>query len=501
MDLSHWIARHADFTPDKAALRFEGQAISYDALHRRISTAARVLQTEHGVGAGDRVAFLGANCPDLLVLLFAAARIGAIVLPLNWRLAAAEHGYILRDAAPKLLLCTAEFRAGADAAVATPEGASGAEVIEVDAGWHGADEPARNEPCAGRAESPLLMVYTSGTTGHPKGAVLTQGALFWNAVNATHMHDLTSQDHVLTALPMFHVGGLNIQTLPALHAGATVTLHRRFEPGPVLSALATDKPTLTVLVPATIQALIDHPRWAETDISSLRMLTTGSSIVPLPLIEALHNRDVPTIQVYGTTETAPIAAYLRCEDAVRKIGTTGKAALHCELRLVDEAEADVAPGAAGEILVRGPSVMREYWHNEAATAEALRDGWFHTGDIGHFDEDGYLIFDERKTDVIVSGGENIYPAELELVLQEAAFIAAGAVVGRPDARWGEVPVAVIETAPGAAPSEADVVALFDNRLARFKHPRDVVFVDRLPRNALGKVLKYVLRAQVANNRT
>ncbi len=494
MDLSHWIARHADFTPDKAALHFEGDALSYGAFYRRIRGAAYCLQAKHGVGAGDRVAFLGANCPDLLVLLFAAARIGAMVLPLNWRLAAAEHRYILGDAAPRLLLCTAEFRAGAEAGIAAMAEAGRPVLVELEPGWEGGPEgdvPGRGEPA-----SPLLMVYTSGTTGHPKGAVLTQDALLWNAINASHMHDLTSADHVLTVLPMFHVGGLNILTLPALHAGASVTLHRRFEPGLCLDALAAARPTLTVLVPATIQALIDHPRWAETDISSLRMVTTGSSVVPLHLMETLHERGVPTIQVYGSTETAPIAAYLRREDAVRKIGTMGKAALHCELRVVDEAGADVSAGTPGEILVRGPSVLREYWRNEAATSAALRGGWFHTGDVGHFDEDGYLVFDERKTDVIVSGGENIYPAELELVLGEASFIAAAAVVGQPDNRWGEVPVAFIQPLPGTVPDKEAVLRLFDDRLARFKHPREVFFVDQLPRSALGKILKYQLRARL-----
>ncbi len=490
MDISQWVARHADATPNKTALNFEGESLSYSALHGRICGASRVLQSQYGVGPGDRVAFLGANCPDLLILLFAAARIGAMVLPLNWRLAAAEHGFILSHAEPVVLFCTAEFRGGADAAVVGLDGPM--PVVEIDAGW---DNPGGGEVrCRGEAGAPLLMVYTSGTTGRPKGVVLTQDALTWNARNATHMHALTSDDHVLTVLPMFHVGGLNIQTLPALHAGATVTLHRRFEPGLVLDAIENVKPSLTVLVPATIQALIEHPRWAETDLSSLRLVATGSSVVPLSLIEALHRRDVKCILVYGSTETAPIAAYLRREDAVRKIGTTGKAALHCELRIVGEDGRDALAGMRGEILVKGASVMKGYWRDAVASAEALREDWYHTGDVGHFDDEGYLVFDERMTDLIVSGGENIYPAELELVLQEASFVAAAAVVGRSDRRWGEVPVAVIEPRPGTSPTTEDVLALFGDRLARFKHPRDVLFVDHLPRSALGKILKYELRA-------
>jgi fatty-acyl-CoA synthase len=250
------------------------------------------------------------------------------------------------------------------------------------------------------------------------------------------------------------------------------------------------------MVPAIMKACLDHPAWADTDISCLRMLSAGSSTIPHALLRGFQDRGVPVVQVYGSTETAPVAATLPPADAVRKIGSTGKAVLHCDIRVVDDGDADVAPGVPGEILVRGPNVMREYWNNPDATAEALAGGWFHSGDVGHFDEDGFLYIDERKSDLIISGGENIYPAELENVLADCPQLAESAVVGRDDPKWGQVPVAVVVPKDKDAADRDAVLALFADRLARYKHPHDVVFVNHLPRNAMGKVLRYELRALV-----
>jgi fatty-acyl-CoA synthase len=326
--------------------------------------------------------------------------------------------------------------------------------------------------------------------------VLTQEALIANARNGVDAHALTGNDQVLTFLPMFHVGGLNIQTLPALFVGAAVTLQRRFEPGAALDAIAAVRPSLVLLVPAVMKAMIEHPRWMATDLSSIRLAMAGSSIVPVELIRAFHARGVPVGQVYGSTETGPTAIVLKGDDAMRKEGSTGTPALLCDVRVVDDAGRDVARGQAGEILVRGPNVMRGYWNDSSATAEALIDGWFHTGDVGHQDSEGYFWIDERKKDMIISGGENIYPAELEAVIAECAGVAEASVVARPDAKWGEVPVAVIVRRNGASVTAAEIKTLFEGRLARFKHPHDVVFVEALPRNVMGKVLRYKLRESV-----
>ena len=298
--------------------------------------------------------------------------------------------------------------------------------------------------------APVLLCYTSGSTGQPKGVVLTQNALFHNAVNSTHMHDLSSHDVVLTTLPLFHVGGLNIQTLPALHCGATVVLHPRFEPQAAIDALEHAGITLTVLVPAQLELLAREERWQSADLSGLRAITTGSTIIGEPFVRRNLQRGVPLLQVYGATETCPIAAYQRIADAADHPGSVGKAALHCDLRIVDESGGDVPAGTTGEILVRGPNVMEGYWDKPRESAEALQGGWYHTGDVGHADAEGFLYVDGRCRDVIISGGENVYPAEIENVLAECPDILEVAVVGRPDERWGEAIVAIVVPARGAA---------------------------------------------------
>jgi fatty-acyl-CoA synthase len=326
--------------------------------------------------------------------------------------------------------------------------------------------------------------------------VLTQQALLANAVMSQHMHAMTSDDHVLTVLPLFHVGGLNIQTTPALQLGATVTLHARFTPEEMLRAIAQDKPTLTVLVPSTIQPLLDHPHWQHTDLSSLRAISTGSTLVPQGLVDAVQARNVPVLQVYGSTETSPIAVYTRLGGDLSRPLSTGLPGLLCEARIVDDTGREVSANAPGEVEVRGPNVLTEYWRDPTATAEALHDGWFRTGDVALRDNDGYFTIHDRKKNMIVSGGENIYPAELERVLLEHPHIAEAAVIGIPDPRWQEVPVAfvVARTTISAAAVRAHLVS----QLARFKVPREIVFVQELPRNALGKVQHFRLRERMAS---
>jgi len=496
MNLADVIDRNAAFTPNKAALRFHGETWSYGFFAERIASLARALRSELGVGRGDRVAVLAMNCPDYLALLYACARLGAILVPLNWRLAVPEQMFILSDAAVSALLLTEAFAAVtgplSSALPDTPlvgldfvptRGISLQDLLI--AGRGGSSEPQADW------SSPLLIVYTAGTTGRPKGAVLTQNALICNAAMSQHMHAMTSADHVLTVLPLFHVGGLNIQTTPALQWGATVTLHERFTPGDTLRAIVEDRPTLTVLVPSTIQALLEHPDWGKADLSSLRAISTGSTLVPQGLVDAVTARNVPVLQVYGSTETSPIAVYTRLGGDLSRPLSTGLPGLLCEARIVDDAGQEVAPGTHGEVLVRGPNVLTEYWSNPTATSEALKEGWFHTGDIAFRDSDGYYTVHDRKKNMIVSGGENIYPAEIERVLLDHQAVAEAAVIGVPDPRWQEAPVAFVVSRSSVTADELRSHLL--NQLARFKVPRDIVFVDALPRNALGKVQHYLLR--------
>ena len=477
MDLSHWIERHARFAPGAVAIRFEGAEISYAELARRIQGAAAVL-AERGVKRGDAVAWLGLNHPAVLVLLFACARLGAMLVPLNWRLAPPEIARVVADCAPKVVLVENGFSG------VLP----GLGLENLEARTDVVPEPEGGE------DSPLLLCYTSGSTGAPKGVALTQRALFWNAVNSTHMHDLTSADRVLTTLPLFHVGGMNIQTTPALHAGASVTLHAKFDPAAALEAIERERITLTVLVPAQLEAMLALPRWQSADLSSLRMISTGSTIVSEAFVRKVSARGVPVIQVYGSTETCPVAAYVRAGDALRKAGSAGQPALHCEVKVVGADGAESAPGGDGEILVRGPNVAAGYWNAPADTARTFVNGWYRSGDLGHFDDEGHLHVVARKTDMIISGGENIYPAEVESVLLECAAIEDVCVVGRMDARWGETVIAAVVLKPGRRMTEAEAMALFEGRIARYKHPREVRFLERLPRSALGKVQKEAVRA-------
>uniref|UniRef100_UPI003BABC913 class I adenylate-forming enzyme family protein n=1 Tax=Stappia sp. TaxID=1870903 RepID=UPI003BABC913 len=487
-----WIEAHAQASPDKAAIVFAGETLTYGDLAGAVGRIARHLRDNEGVLPGERVAYLGTNAPDMLALLFACARLGAILVPLNWRLAPPELAHAVADCGARLLLHHPEY--AETAAVIT--GDAGARLVDPAQGGliaqtAGLDAlgPGSGE---GHGEVPLLIVYTSGTTGRPKGAVLTQDALAANADNACHMQDITAADRVLTVLPMFHVGGLNIQTTPALREGATVILHDRFHPAATLAALREERPTLTVLVPATLAAVIAHPDWSRADLASLRLVATGSSDVPHSLMKPFIERDVPVLQVYGATETGPVSIYQRVGDAAAEFGSIGRAGPRTRVRLMADGR-EAGTGEIGEIQLMGGNITRGYWGREDATAESFADGWFRTGDLAMRDADGVYWFKDRIKNVIISGGENIYPAELERVLREIEIVGEAAVVGVADPRWGESPVAVVVPKAGEAVDETGVLAGFNGRLARYKHPKSVVMVEELPRNALGKIKLDMLR--------
>jgi len=476
------IDRNAGFAPDKVAIRFEGAAITYAEFAREIARAAHLLRTRYGVRPGDRVAVLAANAPAYLSLLYACARLGAILLPLNWRLAAPELRYIIEHAEPRVAFTEAAFaetlnEAAPDLPVAPlviPEGEGDVEG-------------------PGTLDDPLLLVYTSGTTGRPKGALLAQEALFHNAVMSHHMHAMTAGDHVLSVLPFFHVGGLNIQTTPALQAGATVTIHPRFAADAVLAAVAEDRPSLLLTVPATLRALMAAPGWEAADLSSLGAISTGSEPVHPALVEAVSARGLPLLQVYGATESCPIAIYTRLGCATTAPTSTGLPGLLCEARVADDEGRELPHGTAGEVLLRGRNLFRGYWRDEAATAACMANGWYRTGDIATRDAAGHFHVHDRRKNLIISGGENIYPAEVERVLLEHPAIAEAAVLGAPDPKWQEVPVAFLVLRAGAALTEEAVRDHVAAQLARFKVPRRVVFTETLPRTALGKVRHFELR--------
>jgi len=508
MDISSWIADSAKSSPNRLAIRYGTQKITYADLKEKISHLAGALTVELAIGKGDRVAFLGRNSPELLQLLFACARIGAIFVPLNNRMTVGQLKVFSNHFGPRCMF--AETRFGATAAKIL-EGMRGVPLVIF------APAPARNRGertlprlflgVRPRPQSsmppkncPLLMIYTSGTTGVPKGALLTHDTLFYGAMNSVRAYKMTRWDEILTFIPMSHVGGLAIQTLPALQAGATVTIHVDFDPAHVdydpahvLREIERSKISLFVARPMASKAITSHPNWHGTDISSLRAVNSGSTHVPLHVMHPWFLRGVPVQQNYGMTEVLPPAIIVPLEDASRKIGSVGEPALHCQARIVDRGMHDVPAGERGQILLKGASVFERYWNNRQATEDAFHDGWFLTGDIGHVDKDGYYYIDGRIKDVIIVGSSNVYPADVERILIECAAIEEAAVTGQPDPKSGEAVVACVVLKKGCDMSADELKSLFKGRLASYQHPRFVKFMDAIPYTLSGKVRKAELR--------
>lgn len=491
MSLYQRLKGHAQFQATKTAIDFEGQLVSYQQLLNRVDECIAYFKSAN-IKTGDRVAFLALNHPDIFAFVFAASRSGIILVPLNWRLSLDELDYVIQDCSPSLLLHDADFADTASKlkANALTQGSGGlitqaigepliestgvppdlSKVVNIS----GAEEDAE----LGRD---FLIVYTSGTTGRPKGAVLSQRAILCGAEMSQHMLDLTSHDRVLNVLPLFHVGGLNIQPLPTLLYGGTLYLHARFDAAMAARVMEEQKITLINSVPTVLQAILATDEWKTSSYHKLRAVSIGSTDVPVSLINRVRERDIPLIQIYGATETSPAAIYQKIEDA-DKVGSIGKAGLLCDIRLVDANDHVVNTGNSGEIQVKGRNILSYYWNNKEATESSIDNGWFKTGDVAHVDNDGFYWFDDRVKHVIISGGENIYPAELERVIGELPGVEAVSVVGQSDDRWGEVPVAVIVGEPNE-----DNIKNACAKVARFKQPKQLYFVDELPRNALGKI--------------
>jgi fatty-acyl-CoA synthase len=476
--------------------------LSGRALVQQVDAAAALLGPQLGVAAGDRVAWLGLNHPTQIVLLFALARLGAVFVPLNHRLSPAEWVAVMDDCTPALLVCDAGLQAAAHELAprcARVPTLLAAQALTKSPPHHPLAPPNAQGPDA--LDQPLLLVYTSGTTGQPKGAVHTQGNLLANMAMAAQVQGLTPQDVVATVLPLFHVGGLCIQTLPALAAGARVLLFARFDAEATLQCFDADRPTLTLQVPATLQALTGHPRWASTDLSSLRAVWAGSSLLPPEPVAHFHARGVPVCNVYGSTETGPFSIALPDTHARSHAGTCGWPVPGAEVRLCDANGSPVAREAVGEVWVRAPNVVTHYWPQKPAIDA---DGFFHSGDLARSAADGSHTVVGRAKDMIISGGENIYPAEIENLLGQHPWVAECAVIGQPDARWGETVVAVVVLSADAdhAGHEGDwhseLQSFLDGRLARYKWPRHWHRLDALPKTALGKVQKASLRELVAD---
>ncbi|MGH2405836.1 MAG: acyl-CoA synthetase [bacterium] len=500
----HWLERRADLVPGKAAM-IDGQAATtYGALRDRVASAAGAMRA-HGVTRGDRVAILSINRAEFIEALLAAAWLGAMVVPLNWRLTAPELAFQVGDSEPVMLFVDPELRSLAEGLRAQPESRSLRTYVAFDSEaaappWAGSYAALLKHTAAqpdGRFDDPFLIMYTSGTTGRPKGAVLTQATQLWNAVNIGTALSLTASDVSLNALPMFHTGGIGLLVLPSLHAGATAVLQRKFEADETVRLIARHGVTAMFGVPSIYLMLLASEAFRQADLAGVRF-SCGGAPCPLTIIEAFRDRGVLFQQGYGLTETAPTCLLIPAADAFRKAGSAGKATMHADVRVVDNDGRDVPADGIGEVWTRGPNLFSGYWRRPDATAEAFQDGWFRTGDLARIDAEGFIYIVDRKKDMIISGGENIYPAEVEDVLYRHPAVVEAAVIGVPHARWGEVPHAVVVATPGLSLSAGEVIAFCEGSLARYKIPKSVAFTDALPRNAAGKVLKRLLREQFAS---
>jgi fatty-acyl-CoA synthase len=492
-EISSWIAEWARRSPEKVAIRFEDREISYAAMEQRVARLAGALAGRESIGEGDRVAYLGRNAPELLDLLFACARAGAILVPLSARMPAPELQVVLENTEPVLLIAEAEYAQTAN------EAGEGLGLRVVPFGDDGLQELVDGAPqlhCDPdrRLQTPLLIINTSGTTGPTKGAVITHEMLHFNALNVADAIGIGAADEVLANGPLFNTGPMNILTTPALAAGATVTILREFDPGATLEAIERRAITLSIATPAMTGALVSHARWEATDLSSLRCVITGSTTVREEAVAPWFQRGVCVLQDYGLTEAMPVVTLVPMQDAHRLRASAGRPVAHCRVRIAAGDGSPVPAGEEGEVLVQGPTVMPEYWRNEEATSAAFHDDrWLRTGDIGCIDDEGVLRIAGRIKEVIIVGSCNVFPADVEAVLASCPQIAEAAVVGRPDDEHGEVPVAFVVLEQAGAMSAADVKGLFDGELAEYKHPQDVIFIEALPRNAIGKVEREELR--------
>ena len=499
MTLSDQLARHARKTPDAVALRFDGRGRSYAELDERVTRLARALG-DRGVGVGDRIAVLALNGMEAWEAYLAGVRLGAIVVPVNFRLVADEVAYVLTDSGATALVVDAPM--AEVAAKAREQAPSVSTVLEIGEDYEAALAAASDEPLdvVVDEDEPAFIMYTSGTTGRPKGAVLTHHHLVMHVFSQITHIGWHPEDRVAApGAPLFHIAGLAGGLPPLLLGGTNVIMKSGgFDPVQTLDMIEREKISSIFLVPAMWAAVVAVPDIASRDLSHLRRISWGAAPASTTLLRTLIDTfpQAEVITAFGQTECSPVTCLLRGEDSIRKIGSVGTPILNVEVRVVDEAMNDVPQGEVGEIVYRSPMVMKEYWGKPAETAEAFAGGWFHSGDLVRQDEEGYFYVVDRKKDMIITGGENVYCAEVENVLAAHPKVLEVALIGVPDAKYGEAPLAVV--APRDAddpPTPEELAAWCREKLARYKNPREYSVVGALPRNPSGKVLKTALRQE------
>lgn len=495
-----WIAFHQTVAPEREAMHdvASGRRFTYGEMHDRIDRAAAFLRDAHGLGRGDRAAVMCHNDSDVFEIQFACRRLGAIFLPLNWRLAVPELEFILNDAAPKLLLHGQEFEKEAAALKelcglpALVDLANGGESA-YERGLAAATGPV--EPIDLTLDDVWTILYTSGTTGRPKGGQITYSMAHFNAVDCAITANLTTRSKNLVILPTFHTGGLNVWANPLFMIGGCNVVMRAFDPAELLNLMSDKDLHLTCLlgVPTNFLMMAEVPGFRDADLSHIDCIAVGGAAPPLELLRTYDEAGIRLQAMYGMTELGPLALALPPDLAMRKIGSSGLPPLSVNLKVCDEDGRPTPQGEVGELLVKGPSVTPGYWNRpEANVSSYTDDGWFKTGDAVRQDEDGFFYIVDRWKDMFISGGENVYPVEVENVIYQLSGVLENAVVGVPDEKWGEIGRAFIVLKDGVNLDEAAVIEHCKSQLATFKTPKQVRFIDELPHNATGKILKQEL---------
>lgn len=496
-----WSEKWALYSPNKVALReYErDRRLTFGELYRLSNRVARMLQREFGIGKGSRVAVLAEYSLEYIILFSAAQKAGFALVPLNYRLAAPEIAYLLKDSDPGLLFSETKY------AHLLPAGA-GAIPFEQLEQWceptRLTEDDAPYSSVPADENDPVFIIYTSGTTGFPKGALYTHKMLFWNSVNTAVSLIVNSESRTVNVMPPFHTGGWNVLLTPFLHHGAFSCLMKKFDPAAALRLLQEERCTLFMGVPTILQMMADDPAFEAAAFPDMHYLIVGGEPMPIPLIERWHAKGVPVRQGYGMTEVGPNLTSLHQDDAIRKKGSIGRPNFYVQIRIVDEQGRDQPPGGeAGELWLRGPMVTPGYWRNPEGTKKAFSDdgAWFRSGDLLHQDEERYLYVVDRLKNMYKSGGENVYPAEIERVLLQHPAVSEAAVIGVPDEKWGETGMAFVVCRSGAKTDAPEITEYCRAHLAKFKVPKYVQFVEAIPKTDSGKINRSLLKKQTNLN--
>lgn len=487
-----WLKKWNQLSPRAIAIQDgdSGRQISYSQMFRFAQVGASWLLKKYQIAPGDRVAVLAQNELETVFLYFALHRLGATIVPINFRLTTREVQHIVSDCEPKLLFSTDEF------SPITKNLSGGFKVLDLlsETGFAGALQ-SENDLCEGflsEPESIAMIIYTSGTTGAPKGAMLSHRMIFWNSINTSMRLNISQSDCTVIFLPFFHTGGWNVLTTPFLHRGAKVIFLKKFDGEQILRLSESEKATLLFGVPTTMDMMARSSSFPQIDLSSLRYAIVGGEPMPIELIQTWSQKGIPIRQGYGLTEFGPNVFSLNEEDSLRKIGSIGFPNFYVDVQILDQNGQAVEDNEVGELVLKGPSMMSGYWKNPSATEETIKNDWLYTGDLVQRDPDGYFYVVGRKKEMFKSGGENVYPAELEKVIRAFPGVREVAVIGVPDSKWGEVGKAFIVKEPSARWNEPELVDYCQSQLAKFKVPKHFQYLSELPKGDSGKILKRLL---------